>query len=671
MATILDQITVGDHLIYSLQEDPRTGSGTPALVGTIAMVNVDDSGTTGVAYLKFGVADTAWRIISTSVTSQISVEPGDFRHLAIYKTDANGDVLNDEFSESGGGTIEVVVAADTGRTADMTYQFPVVPGSITSAEVVLTESDQLINGDKTFNDNVVIQGNLDVNGTLTSIDTNNLTIEDKLVTLNRNGAANSAGGSGLEFEEDGSITGYVKISADREKFCFNVPAVVFDACLDFDKLTASRDFHFPDEAGTLVVQPTTQTGVVRQIAFWTSLNKISNETGVAENSFTWDDTNNFLGIQTPAPQSIVHLFNQAITGTVHPTAVILGKAKLDANLGAGASILGGNSSPNEASGQDSHAQGRNTKATGQSSHAEGSSTQATGQNSHAEGDTSLASGAASHAEGNAALASGAASHAEGFDTGSSGFASHAEGFQTTASGDNSHAEGSVTQATGNNSHAEGDASVASGAASHAEGSQTTASGDNSHAQGHLTIAAGLNSTAIGTKAQTGANDGVMIITDSQDAESTAETANSMKMRFENGWDLVKGNGADNEDGVNFRIRQASATTVDATFTTIQTVPIPANTTVMIKSKIVGVRTGGTAGNAADSAAYERTSVFKNIGGTVTVSKKQSDYTFEDQASWESKHDVNGADAVISVQGAANNNIKWHVTSYVQVVSHLA
>jgi hypothetical protein len=177
MAIILDQITVGNHLIYSLQEDPRTGSGTPAVVGTIAMVHLGNPDVVngaidktdisvfeaGEVYLKVGVADTAWRIISTSVTSQISVEPGDFRHLAIYKTDANGDVLNDEFSENGGGTIEVVVAADATRATSMTYQFPVVPGSITSAEVVLTESDQLINGDKTFNDNVVILGDLTYN----------------------------------------------------------------------------------------------------------------------------------------------------------------------------------------------------------------------------------------------------------------------------------------------------------------------------------------------------------------------------------------------------------------------------------------------------------------------------------------------------------------------------
>jgi hypothetical protein len=807
MAQILDIVTVGEKVVYSVDVDPSAGVGTPAPIGSLAFVN------TGENYIKVGALDTAWDLVATA-TSGTNVKEGDFKRLAIYDTDASGYSVDDQIDQNG-QLIDVIIEDQPSRTEDITYTIPNPGDAVTNANFVLTEGDQSINGDKTFNNDVTIQGNLDVNGTLTSIDTDNLTVEDKLITLNKNGIADSAGESGIEFEEDGSITAYIKTSTDREKFCFNAPAIDFDACLDFDKLTANRDFHFPDEAGSLVVQPTTQTGVAKQIAFWTSLNQISNETGVDENSFTWDDVNNLLGIQTASPQAIIHLFNQAITGTVDTTAVILGKAKLDANVGAGASILGGSSGVNEASGVDSHAQGTSSVASGDFSHAEGEGNTASGTAAHAEGEGTTASGAYSHTEGNATLASGTAAHAEGDTTTASGasahaeglnteasgdrahaegnattasgesahaegsgsvasgiashaenastasgdyshaeggnttasgltshaegnvttssgygshaegqetlasnFAAHAEGYQTEASGSQAHAEGNATTASGESAHAEGSATTASGIGSHAEGSTTTASGEyshaegngttssgngshsegidtvasgngahaegdgaeatgdgahaqgyqttasgiyshaqgsstfasgeNAHAQGFRSRAFGLNSTAIGTRAQTGANDGVTIITDSQDVESTAEVADSMKMRFQNGWDLVKGDGDDNSDGVNFRIRQASGNTTDGAAATIQTIAIPADSTVMIKSKIVGVRTGGTAGNVADSAAYEKTSVFKNIGGTVTVSKKQSDYTFEDQASWESNHDVSGTDAIISV-----------------------
>lgn len=734
MAQILDIVTVGEKVIYSIDADPSAGSGISAPLGSLALIN------DGTAYLKVGALDTEWDLISTS-TSGTNVKEGDFKRLAIYDTDASGYSVDDQINQNG-QLIDVILESQPSRTEDITYTIPNPGDAITGANFVLTEGEQTINGNKTFSNNIIINGDLSVNGTTTTIDTDNLTVEDKLVTLNKGGLANSAGESGIEFEEDGSITGYIKTSTDREKFCFNVPAIDFDACLDFDKLTANRDFHLPDEAGSLVVQPTTQTGVAKQIAFWKSLNQISNETGVDEDSFTWDDVNNFLGVQTASPQSILHLFNQAITGTVDPTAVILGKAKIDENVGAGATILGGSllNFENIASGRDSFAQGSRARATGsashasgvdtlasgissyaqgngttasggyshaegnetiasaESAHAEGTATTASGNRSHAEGMDTLASGSQAHAEGNGTEASGDNSHAEGSNTTASGIGSHAQGSTTTASGEYSHAEGNGTTSSGNGSHSEGIDTVASGNGAHAEGdgaeatgdgahaqgyqttasgiyshaqgSSTFASGENAHAQGFRSRAFGLNSTAIGTRAQTGANDGVTIITDSQDVESTAEVADSMKMRFQNGWDLVKGDGDDNSDGVNFRIRQASGNTTDGAAATIQTIAIPADSTVMIKSKIVGVRTGGTAGDVADSAAYEKTSVFKNIGGVVTVSKKQSDYTFEDQASWESNHDVSGTDAIISVTGAANNDVRWHVTSYVQIVSHL-
>ena len=739
MATVLDQITVGDHPIYSLDTDPRTGLGTAALVGTLAMVDVGDAGTTGEAYIKVGTADTSWVLIANSSTSPTPVETGDFRHLAVYRTDASGDVVNDEFSEAGGGAIEVVVGADGARTANMTYQFPTVPGTVTTADVVLTESDQTINGNKTFGDNVIINGDLDVNGTLTSIDTVNTTILDKLITLNKGGAATSAGNSGIELEENSIITGWFKTSVDREQWCLKAPAIAFQACLDLDKLTADREFHFPDASGTFLLQPTVPSGVANQITWWLDASTVTAETGVAPNALTWDDTNNFFGVQTAVPQSIMHVGNFSTAGTVGANAILLGQMDAAANVGAGSTVTGGIGGANIASGTDSLVGGIDSTASGAQSFAFGSNAAASGDNSQAFGLNTSASAAqavafgngttatqpAAFSSGNGADATAANATAFGLNTTASGAQAFASGNGTTASFANSMAGGlnasatavqalafgSGAAASGDNSQAFGLSTTASGAQSVSMGNSTTATGDNSFSMGNGSdatndnaFAMGLNSTAsgiqstafgsgstasgltslvwgtssvadgdysaaLGRKAQTGGFAGAMNLADSQDFTSTSTLADNMKMRFDNGWDFVKGGGADDDDGVNFRVRQEEIATTDATLTTLQTIAIPTDTTVMIKSKVVGVRTGGTSGSAGDSAGYERTTVFKNVGGTVTFHKRQSDYTYEDQSSWRCRHDISGTNAIVEVRGAANNDVQWEVTSYCQTVAH--
>ena len=104
----------------------------------------------------------------------------------------------------------------------------------------------------------------------------------------------------------------------------------------------------------------------------------------------------------------------------------------------------------------------------------------------------IASGEYSHAEGRHTTASGDYSHAEGSYSIASSYAAHAEG-SSTASGDYSHAEGNSTNAYANCSHAEGSWTSTRGSRAHAEGSNTAAQGANSHAEGYCTIAVGTSS----------------------------------------------------------------------------------------------------------------------------------------------------------------------------------
>ena len=118
---------------------------------------------------------------------------------------------------------------------------------------------------------------------------------------------------------------------------------------------------------------------------------------------------------------------------------------------------------------------------------------------------------------------------------------------------------------------------------------------------------------------------------------------------------------------NFEIKQASVLTTNATITTIATIAVPTNSVIMVKAKIIGRRTGGSAGNPQDSAVYERTARFKNIAGVVTRHNLQSDYTSEDQNGFDGTIIASGTNAVIQVRGAANNNMTWAVTYEVQSI----
>ena len=174
-----------------------------------------------------------------------------------------------------------------------------------------------------------------------------------------------------------------------------------------------------------------------------------------------------------------------------------------------------------ASGVNSHAEGQETEAVGDYSHAEGFQTHANKNNSHAEGRITVADGNASHAEGGETQAVGDYSHAEGLQTHANTNNSHAEGRITVADGNASHAEGGETQAVGDYSHAEGYMSLSEGLASHAEGRHTTASGDYSHAEGNSTVASGFGSHAEGQETTAGAANA-----HAEGQETTAGAANA-------------------------------------------------------------------------------------------------------------------------------------------------
>ncbi len=68
-------------------------------------------------------------------------------------------------------------------------------------------------------------GNTTVNitGSLNNENVTNLTVTDKLVTLNKGAGTGSGGSAGIEIEENSSITGYIETSTDRNSWQFKAP----------------------------------------------------------------------------------------------------------------------------------------------------------------------------------------------------------------------------------------------------------------------------------------------------------------------------------------------------------------------------------------------------------------------------------------------------------------
>jgi len=297
MAVLVDQLTLGEVKILALDSDPRTAGGYAAEIGSYATINNAGS-PVGQLYLKVGAGNTAWEQLSTTAANG-TVLSGVIRRLSLYP--ATGNTVDDILVENGQNVTVDIVAMAT-RTQPINYQIPNPGDAVTSADFVLTQGAQTISGIKTFQNDVIINGNLDVNGTVTTIDTVNLQVTDKLITLNRNGAAASGFGSGIEIEENAVITGYLKTDASaRTAWLIKAPAS-FQYTLELSGLTADRTVTAQDRSGYETLQ-TPATLTVGSVPFVNSSLILDQNNA----NFFWDNTNTRLGILTNSPQDSLHV----------------------------------------------------------------------------------------------------------------------------------------------------------------------------------------------------------------------------------------------------------------------------------------------------------------------------------------------------------------------------
>jgi len=112
----------------------------------------------------------------------------------------------------------------------------------------------------------------------------------------------------------------------------------------------------------------------------------------------------------------------------------------------------------------------------------------------------------------------------------------------------------------------------------------------------------------------------------------------------------------------------TVSTTNNTATTIVTIPTSSNQTALVEAWVVGHRTGGSAGTSNDGAAYFRRTRINNDAGTVTTNDTTTEYTSEDQGSWNVTYVVSGTNVDIRVTGAINNNINWRCEARVIRIS---
>lgn len=110
------------------------------------------------------------------------------------------------------------------------------------------------------------------------------------------------------------------------------------------------------------------------------------------------------------------------------------------------------------------------------------------------------------------------------------------------------------------------------------------------------------------------------------------------------------------------VRQYRVATTDATPTALATIALDAFKTTQFQCWVTARRTGGVSGTAEDGAAYNVQVAYKVVGGAATeIAAETLTVIGEDQAGWTVTWAPSAGNAVMSVTGAASNNVTWHAT----------
>jgi len=102
---------------------------------------------------------------------------------------------------------------------------------------------------------------VNIAGTLTYVNTTDLNVADKLITLNKGGASGSGNASGIQIEENSTITGAIAVGTSRKSWSLKAPGLSGSILLTpssvaysteiISSATANRQITLPDVTGTV------------------------------------------------------------------------------------------------------------------------------------------------------------------------------------------------------------------------------------------------------------------------------------------------------------------------------------------------------------------------------------------------------------------------------------
>jgi len=150
------------------------------------------SGGTGIDFSSGVISTTDSEIVHDSLSGFVSNEHIDHSSVSLTA----GDGL------SGGGDI----------TASRSFAV--------DNSVVRTTSDQTIAGDKTFSENIIVQGNLTVSGNTTTLNTETLTVEDNIIVLNSGTSGSPSENAGIQVDRGSSDDVYINWDESNDKWQF-------------------------------------------------------------------------------------------------------------------------------------------------------------------------------------------------------------------------------------------------------------------------------------------------------------------------------------------------------------------------------------------------------------------------------------------------------------------
>lgn len=95
---------------------------------------------------------------------------------------------------------------------------------------------------------------VNITGSLSYQNVTNLEVTDKLIRINKGGAAASGVSSGFEIEENAVVTGYFATNGTRDGWDFKAPAIAGVATFSQASLTGARTYTLPDASGILALE---------------------------------------------------------------------------------------------------------------------------------------------------------------------------------------------------------------------------------------------------------------------------------------------------------------------------------------------------------------------------------------------------------------------------------